>query len=97
MHSEERRKQGNSRIIGLHDQTAYEPDLLATSTPQARMEALWDLTLEYLAWTRPNECEARLQRSICRIEHCRGMGKPNRLSLWRPTGYGHWAERIDSK
>jgi hypothetical protein len=71
MHPEERRTQGTSRIVRLHDQIAYEPDLLAASTPQARMEALWDLTLEYLAWTHPNECESRLQRSICRLERRR--------------------------
>lgn len=45
-----------------------EMDPFVNQTAQARMEALWDLTLEYLTWIHPNECEPRLQRSVCRIE-----------------------------
>ena len=45
-----------------------EMDPFVNQTAQARMEALWDLTLEYLTWTHPNEREPRLQRSVCRIE-----------------------------
>lgn len=65
---EERRRLGISQICRLHEPDACEMDSFVDSTPQARMEALWDLTLEYLAWTRPNEREPRLQRSVCRIE-----------------------------
>ena len=65
---EERRKQGTSRISRLHEADSREMDPFVGSTPQARMEALWDLTLEYLAWIQPNEREPRLQRSICRVE-----------------------------
>ena len=65
---EERRRQGTSKIVRLHE---FEPsglDLYPGSTPQARMEALWDLSLEYLSWIHPNEREPRLQRSICHVE-----------------------------
>ncbi len=65
---EERRRLGISQICRLHEPDAREMDPFVDSTPQARMEALWDLTLEYLAWTRPDEREPRLQRSVCRIE-----------------------------
>jgi hypothetical protein len=65
---EERRTQGTSRVTRLHESDPHGIDPFVDSTPQARMEALWDLTLEYLTWIQPNECEPRLQRSICRIE-----------------------------
>ena len=64
----ERRRQGTSRITRLHEPESLEMDPFVNQTAQARMEALWDLTLEYLTWTQPNECEPRLQRSVCRIE-----------------------------
>ena len=65
---EERRKQGTSHISRLHEPDLCDLDPFADSTPQARMEALWDLTLEYLNWIRPNEREPRLQRSVCHVE-----------------------------
>ena len=68
MRPEERRRQGTSRVIRLHAPADPELDMLSESTPQARMEALWDLTLEYLTWTRPDDRESRLQRSVCRVE-----------------------------
>jgi len=68
MLAEDRRRQGTSRISRLHEPDSHEMDPFANATPQARMEALWDLTLEYLTWTRPNEREPRLQRSVCHLE-----------------------------
>jgi hypothetical protein len=64
----ERRRQGISRITRLHEPESIEMDPFVNRTAQERMEALWDLTLEYLTWTHPNERESRLQRSVCRIE-----------------------------
>lgn len=69
---EERRRQGSSRVARLHEPEAACPDPDADLTPQARMEALWDLTLEYLAWTNPDEREPRLQRSVCHLERRAG-------------------------
>jgi hypothetical protein len=69
---EERRRQGTSRIVRLHDERNQEDENMIPSSPQARMEALWDFTLEYLTWTQPNERESRLQRSVCRIERRQG-------------------------
>ena len=65
---EERRRQGTSRISRLHDPDSGDMFSIPDSTPQTRMEALWDLTLEYLAWMHPDEREPRLQRSICHVE-----------------------------
>jgi len=65
---EERRKQGISRIKRLHEPESSDMNPSFNQTAQERMEALWDLTLEYITWTRPYEREPRLQRSICRIE-----------------------------
>ena len=65
---EERRKLGKSRIKRLHEPETLEMDPFVGLNAQARMEALWDLTLEYLAWTRPDEREPRLQRSVCSIQ-----------------------------
>ena len=69
---EERRRQGISRVSRLHEIEPRELDPFAGMTAQARMEALWDLTLEYLAWTNPNEREPRLQRSVCHLERRAG-------------------------
>ena len=41
---------------------------LPAGTIQQRLEALWDLTLDYLAWTEPDGGEPRLQRSVCVLE-----------------------------
>jgi hypothetical protein len=68
MSPEERRRQGTSRVVRLHDQGDLDPNLVEETSSQERMEALWDLTLEYLAWTHPDERESRLQRSVCRVE-----------------------------
>ncbi len=62
-----------TRVIRLHeDHGTFDREQDAATTPQQRMEALWDLTLEYLAWTQPNVGEPRLSRSVFRFEHRRG-------------------------
>ena len=73
MQAEARRRLGTSRIIALHeDDGDFERISGPKASPQAQMEGLWDLTLEYLAWTRPDDREPRLQRSVCRIERRQG-------------------------
>lgn len=69
MRREERQARAVSRIIGLHDPQVDSPLCANNSSPQMRLEALWDLTLEYLAWAEPNERQLRLQRSVCRLQH----------------------------
>ena len=40
----------------------------AVSTPEARMEAAWELTLLCLAWRKESVGELRLQRSVVHIQ-----------------------------
>jgi len=65
----ERRLQGTSRVIAMGaDDGAFDRAAWAATSTQERMEALWDLTLDYLAWTNPDGGEPRLQRSVCVVE-----------------------------
>lgn len=41
------------------------------STPEERIDAVWDLTLLCLAWKQDVVVEPRLQRSISRVERPR--------------------------
>ena len=65
----ERRRTGRSRLIGLHDDDgAFDRECRRVVPPDARLEALWDLTLEHLAWLGNSGDRPRLQRSVCRVE-----------------------------
>ena len=67
-----RRQQAQTRVIRLHeDDGAMDRALWAGTSVSQRLEALWDLTLESLAWTDPDGPEPRLSRSVCRIERRR--------------------------
>jgi len=41
------------------------------STPEERINAVWDLTLLCLAWTGDRASEPRLQRSVSRVQRPR--------------------------
>jgi hypothetical protein len=67
----DRRRQGTSRVIAMgEDDGAFDRQAWRGTSIQERLEALWDLTLDYLAWTAPNGGEPRLQRSVCVVERC---------------------------
>jgi hypothetical protein len=67
------RAAGVSRIVRLHeDDGAFDRAFWAGLPPSRRLEAVWDLVLEYLAWREPHAPESRLQRSVCRVERRRG-------------------------
>ena len=69
MDPRQQRQLGTSRVIGLHeDDGAFDREFWRNTTADQRLEAVWDLTLEYLAWTAPHGGEPRLQRSVCHIE-----------------------------
>ena len=54
------------------DDGAFDRDAWRDSTMEERIAAVWELTLECLAWSDPDANEPRLQRSVCRIERLRG-------------------------
>lgn len=69
MTARERRLLGTARVIGLHDDDgALDRACWAGVPASARLEALWDLTLEYLALQGHSGDQPRLQRSVCRVE-----------------------------
>jgi hypothetical protein len=70
MEARERRAAGTTRLIRLHEDDACLDHEIRT-TPSERLEAVWGLVLEYLAWRDPDAGEPRLQRSVCRIERSR--------------------------
>ena len=66
----ERRLQGRARIIlQKEDDGSFDREFTGRLTPGERLEAVWELTLEYLAWRGEDASEPRLQRSVCRVEH----------------------------
>lgn len=40
----------------------------AAIPPAERLQVVWDMVLEHLAWRDPDAPEPRLQRSVCRVE-----------------------------
>ena len=47
---------------------AADREFWAALSAEERLALTWDLICQHLAWTRPNEPEPRLQRSVFRIE-----------------------------
>lgn len=69
MTPQDRRRQGTSRVISMRsDDGTFDREAWRGTSIQHRLEALWDLTLDYLAWTAPDGGEPRLQRSVCVVE-----------------------------
>lgn len=65
----EARAAGTSRIVGLHeDDGAFDREFWEGVPPARRLELVWDLVLEYLAWREPDAGQSGLQRSVCRVE-----------------------------
>ncbi|XXT20091.1 hypothetical protein WME94_00810 [Sorangium sp. So ce429] len=69
MDDRERRRQATTRVIRLGDDDgAFDRVAWQGSTMEERIAAVWDLTLECMAWSDPDAGEPRLQRSVCRVE-----------------------------
>jgi hypothetical protein len=62
-----RRKDITSRVIRQGDPPPADEEWKNT-TPEERINAVWDLTLLCLAWQKDSLDEPRLQRSLSRIE-----------------------------
>ena len=61
------RKDVISRVIRRGDPVPEEQEW-ENSTPEERINAVWDLTLLCLAWQNVQTDEPRLQRSVSRIQ-----------------------------
>lgn len=73
MDRREERQRGTARLVGLHeDDGSFDRDFWAAIEPSKRVEAVWDMVLDYLAWKTPDVGEPRLQRHVCRLERGRG-------------------------
>jgi hypothetical protein len=69
MEDRERRQRATTRLIRLgQDDGALDRAAWAGTTMEERIAAVWELTLECLAWSDPDAGEPRLQRSVCRLE-----------------------------
>lgn len=40
----------------------------AAISPAERLQLVWEMVLEHMAWRNPDAPEPRLQRSVCRVE-----------------------------
>jgi hypothetical protein len=72
VHRLRERAQAETRVVRLEDDDGAldRAQWLGTSIEE-RIAAVWELTLECLAWTDPDADEPRLQRSVCRVERRR--------------------------
>lgn len=69
MDAVQRRRAGTSHIVSLHsDDGAFDDQFWASVPPAARLEALWDLTLEWRTLQGFDGDQPRLQRSVCVVE-----------------------------
>jgi hypothetical protein len=69
MNREEERRQGTSRLIELHqDDGSFDREFWRGLTGERRLEIVWDMALDSLAWRGGDGGEPRLQRAVCRIE-----------------------------
>ena len=73
MERREERLRGTARLTRLHDDDgSFDREFWSAIEPSKRVEAAWDMVLDYLAWKAPDVGEPRLQRSVCRLERRRG-------------------------
>jgi hypothetical protein len=62
------RLSGSSRVIRGADDGGFDREFWAAIHPARRLELVWDMALEWLAWRGGGDGEPRLQRSVCRVE-----------------------------
>lgn len=69
MRPDERRRLGSGRLIALHeDDGAFDRAFWNAIPPHERLEAVWAMTLDFLALQGACVDQLRLQRSVCRVE-----------------------------
>jgi hypothetical protein len=62
------RLSGTSRLIRRTDDGVFDREFWRAIAPEDRLELVWDMVLEWLAWKGDTDREPRLQRSVCRVE-----------------------------
>jgi hypothetical protein len=66
--AEERRKRATERVFRSHAEAdAAEDDWLDATTPAQRLAAVWELALEYEAWSGIRADQRGLQGSVARV------------------------------
>ena len=51
--------------------SSQDPEYWLSRSPEERLAAVWELTLQCLAWQGSGADEPRLQRSVVRIQRAR--------------------------
>lgn len=59
---------GSSRLLREADDGAFDRQFWDAIPPAQRVELVWDIVLDWLAWKGDTDGESRLQRSVCRVE-----------------------------
>jgi hypothetical protein len=59
---------GSSRLLRQPDDGAFDRQFWRQVPPARRIELVWDMVVEWLAWRGGTDGEPRLQRSVCRLE-----------------------------
>lgn len=72
MDAQQRRATMTTRLLRRDRSTAGPDPEWQGSTMEERIAAVWNLTLECLAWTQPDADQPRLQRSVCSTQRRRG-------------------------
>jgi hypothetical protein len=67
MQSTRNRKHISSRLV-RPGESARNDEATELTTPEERIEAVWELTLLCLAWQGDQTGEPRLQRSVSRVQ-----------------------------
>jgi hypothetical protein len=69
MDRREERRLGVSRVTRQgQDDGSFDRVFWRAIPPAQRLEMVWDMVLESLAWRGDDGGEPRLQRSVCRVE-----------------------------
>jgi hypothetical protein len=63
---------GTVRLLRQDDDGAFDRQFWRAIPPAQRLEMMWDMVVEWIAWRDGADGEPRLQRSVCRLE--RGGG-----------------------
>ena len=65
----EERQRGTASVVAIaQDDGSFDREFWRQVPPAQRLEMVWDMVVEYLAWKDPDGGQPRLQRSVCSVE-----------------------------